>query len=369
MHSINKRLWVRLTRFCNNNCIFCLDKEAQNGSVINYNEIKKILRVGRKKHYKRVVLSGGEPTIHPNFLEIIRYSKNIGFEHIQCISNGRMFAYPNFLNEALQSGLTEITFSFHGECASLHDKLTGVNGAFEQAISGLRHAKTHKNLIVSVDVVLNKMNIKRLTEIIKFFNFFGVNEFDLLQIMPFGAAWQNRNLLFYDIGKNISHLNRAFEFAASKGIKIWTNRLPAKYLINHENLIQDPQKLHDEIKGRETELKEMLFKNRPMECYNERCDYCFLKDFCLDIIQLKLKKALHAKPLPKCITKDIKLCYFTKTPYSFKLSKKTSLKNLLEFYISKRYFIKISKCVFCKENIRCQGMPIRHALKHHSNVS
>ncbi len=135
-----KKHWIRLTRACNNHCLFCHDKDAQNGTAIPYNKLCRQILKGRQNGATRAVLSGGDPTLHPRLLDIISFAKSAGYGHIQLISNGRMFSYNDFLEKAVVRGLNEVTFSIHGHTRELHDGLTGVPGSFDQALDGLKNA-------------------------------------------------------------------------------------------------------------------------------------------------------------------------------------------------------------------------------------
>ena len=130
--SEQSRHWVRLTRVCNNRCRFCLDRPLQDGSVIPYGDILLDLERGRESGCERAVLSGGEATIHPRYHDIVRAARDMGYARVQTITNGRMFAYRQFLERALDAGLGELTFSLHGHTPALHDALTHTPGSFAQ---------------------------------------------------------------------------------------------------------------------------------------------------------------------------------------------------------------------------------------------
>src|SRR4029079_7932833 len=125
-----KRNWVRLTFDCNNRCVFCLDSDTHDGQMRDSEEIKKQILDERPHGAPRLILSGGEPTIHPNYVDFIRLGARAGYRKIQTVTNGRMFQYPPFLEKCMAAGLTEITFSLHGPNPRIHDALVGVKGAF-----------------------------------------------------------------------------------------------------------------------------------------------------------------------------------------------------------------------------------------------
>jgi len=276
-----KRLWVRITRSCNNRCEFCLDSGALGGGPIPGPEVRARLRQGRDEGYTRLILSGGEATTHPEFLDFVAYGREIGYSWIQVISNGRMFAYEKFATQAVENGLREATLSLHAHTEELFERLTGAKGAFKQAIRGLVNLK-RLGTVVSVDIVLTRLNLPYLREIMEFYMRLGVMEFDLLHLIPFGRGFdENRDALYADQELLGRELARALELDRVPGMFIWTNRLPIRYLEGHEHLFQDPHKLYDEVLGERQSFKLLFADGTTPECMQpERCAACFLQPFC-----------------------------------------------------------------------------------------
>lgn len=277
-----KRNWVRLSYDCNNKCTFCLDSLAHVGTMRSNLEVKIQIVEGRKKGATRLILSGGEPTMHPNFLDFVKLGKRAGYPKVQTVTNGRMFAYPEFLNTAAANGLDEITFSLHGHTAKLHDALVATPGAFEQESRGLKAALAAGCFIVNVDIVINKQNVKHLPEMLETFISWGVKEFDLLHIIPFGNAWgPAKEHLFYDLEGNEDSLRRAFAYSRRPDVHIWLNRFPPPFTEGFEELIQDPYKMNDEVRGRREEFDRYLSVGKKLSCRQpERCHYCYLNQLC-----------------------------------------------------------------------------------------
>jgi len=277
----HKRVWVRVTRLCNQRCTFCLDSWNQNGTYVPLEELKAFIRKGREQGGERLILSGGEASVHPDYIKLIRYGRELGYEWIQTVTNGQMFAYPKFAHKAKMAGLNEATFSMHGHNAKLHDRLVGLPGAFERGNQGIRNLQALGGVVVNVDVVINKMNVMYLRDIIDFYMDMGINEFDLLYIVPFGRGFEDyRSQLFFDLREHAADLTRAFEVSSQEGIYIWTNRFPVQYLEGFEHLIQDPHKLHSEVNGGRHNFEGFLQTGTLPDCHGERCDHCFLDKLC-----------------------------------------------------------------------------------------
>ena len=94
--AFRKRHWVRLTRTCNSRCRFCLDAEFQNGEMRDDGAVRRDIQEGLNQGAEAVILSGGEPTVHPEFLSLVAFAAGQGYRWIQVVTNGRMFAYPEF---------------------------------------------------------------------------------------------------------------------------------------------------------------------------------------------------------------------------------------------------------------------------------
>lgn len=277
-----KRNWVRLTYRCNDRCVFCLDAHTHDGTDREREAIKTQILDGRAKGATRLILSGGEPTIHPNYVDFIRLGRAAGYPKIQTVTNGRLFAYPEFLARCLDAGLDEITFSIHGSNPRIHDALVGSPGAFEQETQGLRNALADGRPIVNIDVCVNRGNVKDLPNILETFVAQGVREFDLLHVIPFGRAYtEGKETLFYDLEEMRPYLLEAFAYANEPDMHIWLNRFPPQHLEGFEALIQDPYKLQDEVRGRKEEYALLLEEGVPLDCRSpDRCRHCYLEPLC-----------------------------------------------------------------------------------------
>jgi MoaA/NifB/PqqE/SkfB family radical SAM enzyme len=353
--ALEKRKWVRLTRACNNRCLFCLDEEALDGSFLPLSAVKAELRAGRRAGCRRAILSGGEPTLHPEFLKVVALARKAGYRRVQTISNGRLFCYGDFLREAAAAGLDEVTFSVHGPDARTHDKLTGVKGSFAQTVRGISNALRVPGLIVSSDIVVNRLNVDRLARTLKFLYRLGVREYDLLQVMPFGRAWKNWRRLSYAPAAKKAALGKAFDFYKIPGVHLWANRFRPELLEGREELLQHPSKLLDEINGRRAMLGAFLRAGVPMPCAGARCRHCPLEGFCADLRVLRAGEALPALAPAFCLGGAVRRRVSVRAA--------AGLDKIGEFYIRHRLTVKGAGCAACAENSRCAGADIFEVMR------
>jgi MoaA/NifB/PqqE/SkfB family radical SAM enzyme len=273
--------WVRLATACNSDCLFCLDSKTPRDRYVPLDEVVADLEEGRARGAHKVVLSGGEGTLHPDYLEILRTARSLGYARIQAITNGSRLAGLRFYERCVEAGLGEITFSLHGHVAEVHDGLTRTPGSFERIVTALRRAARDPRLVCNVDVVINRRNVGALDRIVELAASLGVREFDLLHLIPQGAAFEHHDELFYDPAEHADVLRRVFRLARHPDFTIWTNRFPVAHLEGLEELIQDPAKLLDEVRGRRLQLRRYLDDGEPLDCRQpERCVHCFVEPFC-----------------------------------------------------------------------------------------
>lgn len=354
---IPDKYWVRTTKLCNQRCLFCLDKESQDGKLIPFASIMKDLRFGLRQGAARAILSGGEATIHPDFIKIVNFAKKIGYKHVQVITNGQKFSDSKYLDLAVKAGIDEITVSVHGHTSSLHDMLVGRKGAFVRVLRALKNAKKYSALIVSIDICVNKLNYRFLSTIVKMFINLGFYEFDLLAVVPFGRAWDERHKMLFDFKKAMPYLEKTFSFQNDPRIHLWTNRFPAQYLEGYEKLIQSPSKLFDEIYGRKELFNAFLINGKVPYCWGPRCSYCFIGGVCKDIVLLLSGNKLFTYSVPKCLPGEKQKNIFL-SKKDIIIKGKIDLKKFLDFWVANRYFVKSIRCKNCKYNNNCAGAPI-----------
>jgi MoaA/NifB/PqqE/SkfB family radical SAM enzyme len=277
-----KKHWVRTVTACNSKCLFCLDSDTPRNVYLSQEEVEGELIRGREElDADKVIISGGEATLHPQFTDFVAFAKSIGYERVQTVTNGLQLADKGFYERSLVAGLGEITYSLHGHTPELHDHLTQTPGAFKKIMKAIIRSTRDRRLITNVDVVINKQNVAVLDKIVELAISVGVTEFDLLHVIPQAAAYDNRDVLFYDVREHLPVLHKVFKLNRHPRFCIWTNRFPVSYLEGLEDLIQDPHKMLDEVNGRRFQVRRYLDEGKPLDCRQpERCKHCFIESFC-----------------------------------------------------------------------------------------
>ena len=201
MKEVNKKqkkkdsIFLVMTGFsCNNNCIFCSNLSDRNLNKTTA-EVKAEIRKGYQEGHEMLEFIGGEVTIRADFIELVSYAKKIGFKGIGLSSNGRLFSYPKFVQEAYQAGLNRIGISLYGHNKLIHQASTRTADSFDQSLAGIKNLAQIKDIALAVNTVITKINYKALPEMASFLQDLGIKEWRLIEMLPDGFAKDNYNLL------------------------------------------------------------------------------------------------------------------------------------------------------------------------------
>jgi radical SAM protein with 4Fe4S-binding SPASM domain len=184
----SEKIWLIMTGFsCNNDCVMCSTKPKSNHySNRSSEEIEKDLIIGKKMNYERVEFTGGEPTIRPDILNLIKKAKNLKYREVAISTNGRMLSYDAFCKKAVENGLNRATFTLSAHNNKLGEAISRTPNAFKQTIEGIKNTVACSSVEVSVNTVPIKVNYTYLSEIGKLISSLGVEFWNILDLIPDG---------------------------------------------------------------------------------------------------------------------------------------------------------------------------------------
>jgi len=132
---------IDLTYRCNNNCIHCWSKNPEDDKKskqeLSFAEIKDIINQAVKMGCNQWGISGGEPMLRPDFLEILDYiNSKSAFYSLN--TNGTLIT-PKIARHLKKRGAKIV--ALYGATDKVHDRITRNPGSFEATMRGFRYLK------------------------------------------------------------------------------------------------------------------------------------------------------------------------------------------------------------------------------------
>ena len=163
---------VDLTNRCNLTCPVCFANANAAGYLYepSFDSIMKILDnllAQKPVSMNMVQFSGGEPTVRPDFLEIIRSATAKGFDYIQVNTNGMKMADFEFAKAAREAGVETLYLQFDGMTDDIY-KQTRARPLFEKKMQAIENCRKVKIGIVLVATLVKGINDHQVGDIVKY---------------------------------------------------------------------------------------------------------------------------------------------------------------------------------------------------------
>ncbi len=245
---------------CNNNCKFCINSGKRRMRNKTTSEIEAEMADARKRKRNYLEFIGGEFTIRPDAVYLVKKARDLGFEFVTMATNGRMLSYKKVAKSFIDSGITEFIFSIHGHNAKMHDYLTQAPGSFEELRKGLANVKELGLKLIGANTTIVKQNYRYMPEIGKFILKNGIKNAEFIFADPtYGGVYDNFDKFMPRISEAAPYIRKCLELAKGRDdIAHWHIRyVPLCYFRGYEDRISE---LH-ERKTFHTEHLAPDFKN------------------------------------------------------------------------------------------------------------
>lgn len=199
---------------CPNNCIHCSScSSMERTDIFHLEEIKRIISELKEFKVERICLSGGEPFLHPNLVDIVEY---ISLQGIICdiYSAGiikdelKICSLSRDLLKTLKGkGLHRIMFNLQALDENIYDTIMGTKGQQRYVLESIDNAIA-ENIEIELHVVPMKLNYGEIDKLLDYAQIHRIEQISFLRLVKHGRALNN------DIG-----LNEEKEFELSAYLK------------------------------------------------------------------------------------------------------------------------------------------------------
>jgi uncharacterized radical SAM superfamily Fe-S cluster-containing enzyme len=162
---------VDLTNRCNLTCPVCFANANAAGYLYepDFETVRKMLQALRDQRpspCRIVQFSGGEPTIYPRFLDVLRMAKEMGFSHLQAATNGLKFTSLEFAEQCKEAGLHTLYLQFDGVCDDVYKRTRG-ESLWEKKLRCIENVRKAGLKIVYVPTIVKGLNEHQIGDILR----------------------------------------------------------------------------------------------------------------------------------------------------------------------------------------------------------
>ncbi len=165
---IMRRLELHLTYHCPERCLFCSEEhrmDSYRAFPVTWGRVASVLRLHASRGVQAVHFTGGEPSIHPRFVDVLVLARKLGMR-TSVGTIGTMLSRPDFAARALP-WLDEALFSVHGPSPEVHDPLAGRPGSFETVTAAMRLAGARPGFGLFANTVVTSRNVEHLPDTVR----------------------------------------------------------------------------------------------------------------------------------------------------------------------------------------------------------
>ena len=193
-------LRVSLTDQCNERCLYCRPAAyrgwAPRPEHLSTPELIRVITAAVEMGFEHIRLTGGEPLLRPDILEITRSIRNLpGLASLSLSTNGTLLA--PIARQLQGAGIQSINLSLDGLQPDIYRKITG--GSFKEFLSGFRASLNAGFDQIKINcVLLRGLNQQELRPLVHFAAEHNV-PIRFIELMPLTLLPQQGQELFLSI--------------------------------------------------------------------------------------------------------------------------------------------------------------------------
>lgn len=204
---------------CPNNCLFCSSESTfKKCRKVDFETFKKTINHFMKLGgVEEISFSGGEPMLHPNIYDMVKYCSDLGIKttlytsgivqrelhsfnhnpHIQKMFN-ELGDFRGITKEEFKKleecGLKKVVFDLQASEVDEYNKLMGTKNNIAWLLQSMVHI-LDCNFEKSVHFIPNKINVGQFKDVLELTELAEINELRVLKFVPQGRGRENKKEL------------------------------------------------------------------------------------------------------------------------------------------------------------------------------
>jgi MoaA/NifB/PqqE/SkfB family radical SAM enzyme len=198
---MKKELTLEITQRCMNNCIYCSSYSNRNSKhEIQLDKIKSIIDECKELGFTHINLSGGEPFLHKDIVEIVKYINSKGL-HIDIYSSGIVQYKGNYLDSIHQTTLSiiqpyinNIIFNVQTLKPNKYNRIVNESHSIELLFKSIKNSIS-VDINIEINFVPMKLNKDELPYIIENLKSLRINKINILKLVEQGRVKDNKDII------------------------------------------------------------------------------------------------------------------------------------------------------------------------------
>lgn len=273
--------YIQVVRHCNHFCGFCSNPTTP--YTHDFESMRVLVDDFVRRGYFGVILTGGEPSLHPELPRIARYARDQGL-HVRMITNGHRLADEGFAREMAEAGLQLVHVSVYSVRPEVEERLRGTGGTLARAFAAIDNAHRF-GVEVNVNCVINRLNADHLDDNVRYFlaHHPHVRHFIWNNLDPsMGRAEVNQDRFTPRLADFELSLSRAMRLLHRTGRTFRVEKVPLCYMTDFAWASTETRKI---VKGEERivhflDQKQTVRQTEWEHVYAPSCDVCTLREIC-----------------------------------------------------------------------------------------
>lgn len=205
---IKPPLWVllELTHKCPLECTYCYNQLdfASTKDAMSKEDWFKVLDETRELGAVQLGISGGEPLLNKDIVDIVRYANDLKF-YTNLITSG-VGGEKGVLKKLKEAGLKTVQLGIQSHDENTMTLITNNKSAMKDKIAFAKEVK-ELGMQLIINTCITRQNIEQVGEIIEFCDSLGANYLEIANIQYYGWALENVEALL----PNKEQLDKAME--------------------------------------------------------------------------------------------------------------------------------------------------------------
>jgi len=178
-------IMLEITRHCNLQCKHCYSNSGtKREGELTYEEIKQLIDELAHTGVLNIVITGGEPLLHPHLFDILAQARS---KPLSCMvfTNGTLIT-EEVVRQFKELGIVSVAISIDGATAETHNAFRGVK-SFNRAVQAIKMLK-EAGIPIRANVSVHKSISDEIVDVLRLLKKWGIDEHSIHPISYTGRS-------------------------------------------------------------------------------------------------------------------------------------------------------------------------------------